>query len=99
MLKHGMTIRPKDGSSRKADPTYRTYHSMKSRCLNENHSRYQDYGGRGIKICDRWLYGEGQKSGLECFIEDMGHRPSEKHSIGRKNNDGDYCLDNCEWGN
>ena len=92
-----MTVRPKDGSARQADPTYRTYHGMKSRCLNENHSRYESYGGRGITICDRWLHGENDKSGLECFIEDMGLRPSEEHTIGRKNNDLGYCLDNCRW--
>lgn len=84
-----MTIRG-DGPTRlPADPTYRSYHAMKSRCLNPNHSRYSDYGGRGIKICERWL-------DFENFLEDMGHRP-DGCSIGRNNNDKDYSLDNCRW--
>jgi hypothetical protein len=70
---------------------------MKSRCLNKNYHAYSRYGGRGIKICDRWLNGEGGMSGEECFSLDMGKRPSKNHSIDRINNDGNYEPDNCKW--
>lgn len=70
--------------------TYKSYHSMKERCLNPNHHAYNNYGGRGIKICDRWLLS------FENFLEDMGERPIER-TLDRVNNDGDYMKDNCRW--
>jgi hypothetical protein len=67
---------------------------MKTRCYRSNYHQYKDYGGRGIKVCDRWL---GDK-GFYNFLEDMGNRPSMKHSLDRfPNNDGDYEPGNCRW--
>lgn len=64
---------------------------VKNRCLNRNDPTFKDYGGRGIKICQRWL------SDFQNFFDDMGVRPSPSHSIERKNNNGDYEPDNCVW--
>lgn len=71
-------------------PEYKVWTGMKQRCLNPNAYGYKHWGGRGIKVCDKWLTFEG-------FIEDMGKRPSDKHSIDRINNDGNYEKLNCRW--
>ncbi len=74
-------------------PEYQTWDSMKDRCLNSTVRQYRNYGGRGIKVCERWL-GE---NGFRNFLADMGPRPSDKHSLDRINNDGDYEPGNCRW--
>ncbi len=71
---------------------YRSWSSMKDRCLNPKKETYHHYGGRGIKICDRWL------NSFENFLEDMGKKPSPKHSLDRyPNKDGNYEKSNCRW--
>lgn len=74
-----------------ASAEYRAWTGIKTRCYNPNGDSYIYYGSRGIGMCDRW------KSSYEAFLSDMGRRPSPKHSIERKNNDGDYTPDNCKW--
>lgn len=69
---------------------YYTYHNMKARCYRKAHTSYPYYGGRGIKVCDRW-----QKS-FHNFLEDMGDRP-EGHTLDRRETNGDYTPDNCRW--
>lgn len=75
-------------------PLWNIYSSMKQRCKDQSQQAYSEYGGRGIKVCDRWLEPDGK--GFLNFLEDMGERP-EGMTLDRVNPDGDYCKENCRW--
>lgn len=91
--------RTKHGATRKDAhwPEYGVWLTMKNRCTRPDQDSYQYYGGRGISVCERWITGDGTRDGFACFIADMGRRPTEDHSIDRRNNDGNYEPDNCHW--
>jgi hypothetical protein len=80
----------------KYTPTYGSWSSMMTRCYNSNTDSYKNYGARGITVCRRWRVGKNNKSGFECFYEDMGKRPKNT-TLGRKDNNVKYKPSNCEW--
>jgi hypothetical protein len=71
-------------------PEYIAWDNMKARCSNPKHKRFKDWGGRGIKVCERWLV-------YANFLADMGRKPDPSLSIERSDNDGDYEPNNCYW--
>ena len=73
---------------------YRAWLNMKQRCLNRNHPHWNDYGGRGITVCARWL---APKTGFRSFLADLGEQPSKRHTLERRNNNGRYSPWNCYW--
>jgi hypothetical protein len=70
---------------------YRAWVRMKTRCYNQRLECYKNYGGRGITVCPRWI------EAYSVFLADVGRAPSPEHTLGRKNNDGNYEPGNVRW--
>jgi len=79
--------RTKHGLSR--TQIYSVWQAMIDRCRNPNNPAWENYGGRGIRVCESWM-------DISNFVSDMGERPAGL-TLGRKDNNGGYCQQNCEW--
>lgn len=83
----------KHGAKRRGAATveYKTWLGMKRRCYDTKYKDFPNWGGRGIRVCERWLHD------FTAFLSDMGPRPEGKYSIDRKDPNGDYEPKNCRW--
>ena len=79
------------GASSGKSPEYIAWLKMKNRCYDPKCPNFNNYGGRGIRVGDRWL------NSFEHFLEDMGRKPSPKHSLDRTDVNGNYEPGNCRW--
>jgi hypothetical protein len=89
-LKKENAVKLKLSHGKRRTATYRSWAALKTRCTNTKIESYKNYGGRGIKVCGRWL------DSFENFLEDMGDRP-EGTSLDRADNDKGYSKENCRW--
>lgn len=92
----GCRWRDEDSMPEKDVPEFGAWWQMVQRCTNPNVASYKYYGGRGIEVCYRWRWGDGERNGFFCFLADMGPR-REGLSLDRIDPDGHYEPSNCRW--
>lgn len=69
---------------------YNSWLMMRARCNTPSATGYEQYGGRGISVCERW-------DSFQAFLEDMGPKPGPSYTLDRRDPDGNYTPDNCRW--
>lgn len=89
-LRSGMHFKHGHGKGSKSTPTHNSWVHMRQRCENPTNAAYENYGGRGIKVCERWQV-------FANFLEDMGEKPEGKTLDRFPNNNGDYEPGNARW--
>lgn len=88
---HKESLAKSNKNFRKTHPLYTVWQAMRQRCYDPRTNSYEHYGGRGIKVCERW------RTSYHNFVSDMGERPTPKHQLDRIDPDGDYEPKNCRW--
>lgn len=84
-FQHGHALRGKESL------TYRSWKLMVRRCYEEKYIGFHNYGGRGIRVCKRWV------KSFMAFLQDMGERPSPEYTLDRLEVNGHYFKGNCKW--
>lgn len=83
----------KHGHAASRSREYEIWKGMRARCNNPNHVGWKWYGGKGIKVCDRW----SGRDGFINFLNDMGPAPTPNHTIDRRRSSDNYEPGNCRW--